>query len=98
MKNYDPKTKSVTKKRKMNEIEKIRYAEVQRQVTKLCLNQQKILAIFVTFDAKGVFEIFQFGAASEIQKRSQYLAESIRDLLPGIMEAYNIPKGAKNGN
>ena len=95
-KNFDPGTKMVDERRKMTEVEKIRYVTVQQEITKLCIHQKKVLAVFITFDVKGVFEIYQFGAASEISKRSQFLAEKIRDAIPGIMESYDIPKKVDN--
>ncbi len=94
-KDYDPKTEKLNVKTVLGEeptpIEILRAAETTRKVTKLALQDQKILAIHVTFDINGKFEIFYFGAAPEISKRSAYLAKRIGDALPQFVIDYDMP-------
>ena len=95
-KDYNPKTKKLEVKvvdgKKPTEIELIKAAQTASAVTKLALQDQKVIAIHITFDVNGVFEIFHFGAAPEISKRAVYLAERIGGVLKKFVEEYGMPQ------
>jgi hypothetical protein len=94
-KDFDPKAEKLDINTLLGEvpteIEKIKAAQTASAVIKLALADQKVLAIHITFDVKGKFEIFQFGAAPEISKRAAYLANRIADVLHGFVAEYDIP-------
>jgi len=93
-KDYDPKTLKfdVLEGKEPTEIEKIKAAQTMSAVTKLALADQKIIAVHLTFDVKGQFEIFHFGAAPEISKRAFYLAERIAEEIPRFLAEYSMPQ------
>ena len=66
--------------------------DMTSEITKVALHHQKVLAVFVTFDVKGVWHVVHFGAAPEIKKRAIFLADKVSDMIPAIMESYEIPQ------
>lgn len=76
----------------VTEIDKIRLTELIRQFTRMTLQNGKVLAVYVSFDAKAEPSIIHFGAIPEIQAKAHYIANKIADSLPAWIEAYEIPQ------
>jgi hypothetical protein len=60
-------------------------------ITKIALRYRKIIAVFITMDVNGKFQIVHFGAGPEIGKRSKYLADNIAKSIKPLIDAYDIP-------
>ena len=76
----------------VNEIEGIRLKELIRQVTRLSLQNNKVLAVYIAFDVKADVTIVPFGSTPEIQKKASFLATKFGDMVPMLIESYEIPK------
>ena len=76
----------------VSEQERQQIIDMTSQITKVALNHQKVLAVFVSFDVNGGCHVVHFGAAPEIRKRAVFLANRISEMIPTIMEAYEIPQ------
>ena len=85
------KTKQVNLK-DFSEVEQKQIIEMTSRMTKIAIQNKKIIAVMITFDVKGNVQVIQFGASPEISKRSKFLADKIADMVPALMTAYDIPQ------
>lgn len=89
------KTKGTTQvdvDKDVSEIEGIRLKELIRQVTRLSLQNNKVLAVYIAFDVDADVTIIPFGSTPEIQKKAAYLATKFGDMIPMLIESYVMPK------
>lgn len=76
----------------VSEREKQQIITMTSQITKVALHNQKVLAVFITIDVNMGCTVVHFGAAPEIKKRAKFLADKISEMIPTLMEAYEIPQ------
>ena len=76
----------------VDEIEKIRLTELIRQITRVSLQNSKVLAVYVSFDVKAKVSVIHFGSIPETKTKAHYLANKIADSIPAWIEAYEIPQ------
>lgn len=76
----------------VSEREKQQIIAMTSQITKVALHNQKVLAVFITIDVNLNPMVIHFGAAPEIKKRAKFLADKIAEMVPTLMEAYEIPQ------
>lgn len=73
-------------------LERNQILSMTSDIAKVALQYKKIIAIFITMDVKGKFQLVHFGAGPEIGKRSKYLADNIAKSIKPLIDAYDIPQ------
>ena len=66
--------------------------DMTSKMTKIALQNKKIISIMIMMDINGNVQVIQFGATNEIEKRSKFMANKIADMIPAIITAYDIPQ------
>ena len=84
--------KQVDIRSEVSERERNQLRDMTSDITKVALKNKKIVAIFITMDINGKFQIVHFGAGPEIGKRSKYLADNIATSIKPLIDAYDIPQ------
>jgi hypothetical protein len=77
--------------KEVSKLERNQILSMTSDITKIALKNKKIIAVFITMDVKGKFQIVHFGAGPEIGKRSKYLADNIAKTIKPLIDAYDIP-------
>ena len=85
-------TKQIDVDKDVSEIEGIRLKELIRQVRRLTFQNGKVLGVYIAFDVKADVTIIPVGSTPEIQKKAAYLATKFGDMVPMLIEVYEIPK------
>ncbi len=76
----------------VSERERNQLRDMTSDITKIALKNKKIIAVFITMDTNGKFQLVHFGAGPEIGKRSKYLADNIAKSIKPLIDAYDIPQ------
>ncbi len=76
----------------VSELERNQLRSMTSDITKIALKNKKIIAVFITMDVNGKFQLVHFGAGPEIGKRSKYLADNIAKSIKPLIDAYDIPQ------
>jgi len=84
--------KQVDVRSEVSERERNQLRDMTSDIAKVALKNKKIIAIFITMDINGKFQIVHFGAGPEIGKRSKYLADNIATSIKPLIDAYDIPQ------
>ena len=84
-------TKQVSLK-DLSEIEQKQIIDMTSRMTKIAIQNRKVMAVMLTFDVKGKCQIIHFGAAPEIKKRAKFFADKIGDAVPALITAYDLPQ------
>ena len=78
--------------RNLSEAEQLKLRSLISGMVKLSIQHRKVLSVLVTFDVKSNIEVNYFGASPEITKRAKFLSDKIGDMIPKLMNDYDIPK------
>ncbi len=84
--------KQVDIRTEVSERERNQLRSMTSDITKVALKNKKVIAIFITMDVNGKFQIVHFGAGPEIGKRSKYLADNIAKSIKPLIDTYDIPQ------
>lgn len=84
--------KQVNVRTDVSERERKQILSMTSNITKIALRYYKIIAVFITMDVTGKFQIVHFGAGPEIGKRSKYLADNIAKEIKPLIDAYDLPE------
>ena len=84
--------KQINVRSDVSERERNQILSMTSDITKVALRYKKIIAIFITMDVKGKFQLVHFGAGPEIGKRSKYLANNIAKSIKPLIDAYDLPQ------
>ncbi len=76
----------------LSEVERNKIINMTSAITKIALQNHQVIAVFITMDVKGDWQIVHFGAGPEIDKRAKFMADSIAVEVPRIVESYEIPQ------
>ena len=71
--------------------QKIQYQKLQEGLNKLSLHNKKVCSVMLSFTIKGEPTVCYFGATPEVKHRAQFLAEKIAEMVPVLMQAYEMP-------
>ena len=75
----------------VSELDKIKFKKLIESINRISLQNQKVLAIYVSFTAKGECSVINFGCAPKLQKKANFIGTAIADMIPQIITAYELP-------
>ena len=75
----------------VSEEMKILFKKLISSINRVSLQNGKVLSIYISATAKGEISVINWGCAPKLQEKANFLGNSIADMIPEIITAYELP-------
>ena len=75
----------------VTEEDKIKFKKLIEQINRVSLQNGKVLSVYVSATAKGEISVINWGCAPKLRERADYIGNTIADMIPDIITAYEMP-------